>query len=172
MFYQCLLIFNHKMDCLFKSSMCDERAEGEKRIMLCPPRSRGSSCSCVYLDQWESEDKTFSWIKLLPSGICKVVRMCFHRQFEESKVIQQLNKSFFCRRNMSHLLILHQLQKMKRPLVLWGRKSSGDDVIHDLPWWIINCFFTAPVCSLTVWCTQNWKELVKIPSSRFNGTHL
>lgn len=146
-------------------------------------RGRNGSC-CV---PWDQEDQAVLVFILIngrvrikrshgsnfcPLGFARSWECAFTVSLRRAKVIQQLNKSFFYRRNMSHLLILHELQKMKRPLVLWGRKSSGDDVIHDLPWWIINCFFTTPVCSLTVWCIQNWKELVKIPSSRFNGTHL
>lgn len=146
----------HKMDCYFKSSMCDERTEGEKRIMLCPPRSRGSSCSCAYLDQWEREDKTFSWIRLLPSGICKVTL-----SLRRAKVIQQLNKSFFLIQIFVVIYVAFVCyKKWKCHWVLGERKKERERKISSCDYVRIMIIYV------------HWKALVSVTSSRCNGTHL
>ncbi len=97
-----------------------------------------------------------TWIKLLPSGIYKVVRMCFRPQFEESKSDSAIKKHWYLWKIFELIsvafAIVHKLHKMYRHLGETKKQWWWCN-----PWWIMNCIFTSSVCSLTVWCIFDTK---------------
>lgn len=132
MFYQILFIFMEGRNIKWtvsSSHQCVMSGQRERKGSCCVPRDQKDQAVLVFiLINGRVRIKRSHGSNFCPLGFARLWECAFTPRLRRAKVIQQLKKSFFF--NVL-LLILHELQKRKRPLFCWGRKKQW--------WWCNSC---------------------------------